>query len=98
MTRAAALMIVLTMYAAARAESGTPSTTVLADMGITGMQILSDHEAATIRGHGFEPGSQLAGFEHYQQSKAAFKGHVAEFRKRIKNHTFPGNTRFKNSI
>ena len=98
MTRAAALMIILTMYAAARAESETPSTTVLADMGLTGLQILSDREASAIRGLGFEPGPHLAGFESYQLSKAKFKEHVAEFRERIKNHTFAGKARFKNSI
>ncbi len=98
MTRAAALMIVLTIYSAARAELGTPSSTVLADMGLAGLQILSDREATAIRGHGFEPGSHLAGFENYQLSKVEFQEHVAEFRDRIKNHTFAGTVRFKNSI
>jgi hypothetical protein len=98
MTRAATLMIVLTMYVTARAEQGMPSKAVLADMRLSGLQILSDHEASAIRGHGFEPGSHLAGFQHYQQSKAKFKEHVAEFRERIKNHTFAGKARFKNSI
>jgi hypothetical protein len=98
MTRAAALMIVLSMYSATRAEQGAPSSTVLADMGLAGLQILSDREASAIRGHGFEPGSHLAGFESYQLSKFEFQEHVAEFRDRIKHHTFAGAVRFKTSI
>jgi hypothetical protein len=66
-------------------------------MGLARLQILSDREASTIRGRGFEPGSQLAGFESYQQSKAEFKDHVADFRERIKEHTFAGTATFKKS-
>jgi hypothetical protein len=96
--RATTLLIVLTMSVTARAEQGVPSSTVLSDMGLAGLQILSDREASAIRGFGFEPGSHLAGFEHYQLSKTEFKERVAKFRERIKNHSFKGSARFKDSI
>ena len=95
MTRLAAFMILITTYAAARAEQGTPSTTVLADMGLAQLQLLSDTDALAIRGRGFEPGSHLVGFEHFQQSKAEFHEHVADFRDRIDGHTFAGAAGFK---
>jgi hypothetical protein len=98
MMRATTLLIVLLISVAARAEQGAPSSTVLSDMGLADLQILTDREASAIRGFGFDPGSHLAGFEHYQLSKTEFKERVAEFRDRIKNHTFKGAVRFKDSI
>jgi hypothetical protein len=98
MMRAIMLVIVLTMSAGARAEQTMPNPSVLADMGLRGLHVLSDHEASAIRGFGFEPGSHLAGFEGYQLSKIEFQEHVAEFRERIKHHTFRGAARFKGSI
>jgi hypothetical protein len=97
MTRAAVLLMVFIASATAQAAESMPSTAVLAEMGLGKLQVLSDREASVIRGRGFEPGSQLAGFESYQQSIADFKEHVADFRERIKGHTFAGTERFKKS-
>jgi hypothetical protein len=98
MMRVATLLIVFVTSAAVQAEQAAPSPQVLADMGLAGLQVLTDAQAAAIRGRGFEPGSQLDGFEHYQQSKIEFKERVAEFRHRIKHHTFAGKEGFQESI
>jgi hypothetical protein len=98
MMRATMLVIVFTMCMEACAEQSRPSPAVLADMGLDGLEILSDQEATAIRGFGFDSGSHLAGFESYQLSKTEFQEHVAEFRARIKSHTFKGAARFKGSI
>jgi hypothetical protein len=97
MTRVASLILVVAMCVTTHAGQETPSNAVLAEMGLSGLVILSDREASVIRGLGFEPGSHLAGFESYQQSKADFKETVAEFRERIKHHTFAGTAGFKKS-
>jgi hypothetical protein len=97
MTRIGALAIVFVMCAAAQADQRAPSVQVLAEMGLAGLQTISDSEALAIRGRGFDPSTALAGFESYEQSKVEFQTRVAEFRARIENHSFRGAARFANS-
>lgn len=54
-------MICLVLFAAmislsaatVRADQGAPSAATLADMGLSGMQVMSDEDAMAVRGQGF---------------------------------------------
>ena len=96
MRLAAALVIVLTLSVTlARAEQGVPSSQTLADMRLSGLEIISDSDAMSIRGSGFNPGESLSGFADFQQHKLEFKQRVAEFQGRIDSHVFTGAASFQ---
>ena len=58
MRTAAVILVSLVLSNTAFGAEGAPSEQVLADMGLSSMQVLSDSEASTIRGTGFD------GFRH----------------------------------
>jgi hypothetical protein len=90
-----ALMAISVLITSTIAEAeGLPSRETLAEMGLTDLRPLSDEEAASVRGMGFDPGSQLAGFASYEQSKAAFHERVGEFRSRLQSHSYRGAADF----
>lgn len=53
MRTTAAIILGLALSSAASGADQVPSRQVLADMGLGGMQILSDNEASSVRGSGF---------------------------------------------
>ena len=67
----------------AHARQGVPSQAVLAEMGLSGMQVLSDDEALAIRGSGFSGGVGTA--YHYRQSIYKLHKWVYDFHKRTKH-------------
>jgi hypothetical protein len=57
MRTAAAVVFGFALSTAAFGADGVPSKQVLADLGLSGLQILSDDQAMDIRGSGFQPGA-----------------------------------------
>jgi hypothetical protein len=53
---AAAMMILAGWQSSARAEDGAPSTSALSAMGLSGMVVMSDDQAMSVRGMGFSGG------------------------------------------
>jgi len=64
-----------------QADEGLPSQAVIAEMGLSGMQVLSDSEAYEIRGSGFVWGWGKSNFHH---SAFKFRLWVFKFHKHIK--------------
>ena len=93
----AAIAIILAISATSRAAEGVPSQHVLAQMGLGGLQVMSDVDASAVRGSGFDPGDFLNGFEHYRQSIDNFHERVADFQDRIDDHVFKGKAGFEKS-
>jgi hypothetical protein len=91
-----AIAIILAISATSHAAEGVPSQQVLAQMGLGGLQVMSDVDASAVRGSGFDA-SDLDGFEHYRQSIVNFREHVADFQDRIDGHVFKGKARFEKS-
>jgi hypothetical protein len=88
MRLAIAVLFVFAISAAALAEDGIPSRKTLADMGLSGMRIISDHEGLAIRGFGTgakgrEPSDKML---WYQQGITDLRTHEAEFKDRLANH------------
>lgn len=81
MRTAAAIVLGLALSNAAFGAEGAPSKQVLADMGLSGMQVLSDDEAANIRGAGFVG---LEGFHMYKQGIHNYQKQVKHFHKQVK--------------
>jgi hypothetical protein len=75
MRTAAAIVFGLALSTAAFGADGAPSREVLAEMGLGGMQVLSDTEAANIRGTGF------VGFEGFH----IFKDALRDYQKQVKH-------------
>ena len=73
----------------AQAQHGLPSQAMLTDMGLSGMQILSDEEAMTIRGSGFRGGVGTA--YHFHHSIHKFHKWVEHFHKWV--HQFQKRTK-----
>jgi len=69
----------------AQAEHGLPSDGVLADMGLSGMRILSDHEGLAIRGLGNGPKDRepTERFLWYVQGVTDLRTHVTEYKSRL---------------
>lgn len=78
MRPAAAIVASLVLSATAFGAQGAPSEQVLADMGLSGLQILSDSEASAIRGAGFD------GFDTYRHSIKLYHKTVKAFHKQVK--------------
>ena len=76
----------------ARADEGLPSEELLAEMGLSDIQVISDNEASTIRGTGYS----WSGAYRYRQGiyklhkwARKFHKHARQFHRRIsKKHTF----------
>lgn len=48
------VLVLVAMGCVVQAQQGMPSQTTLSAMGLSGMQVVSDREAMSIRGHGFQ--------------------------------------------
>jgi hypothetical protein len=83
MRHALALGIFLALSTAAYAEPGVPSEGVLADMGLSGLAILSDIDALEIRGDGFPPNNLSDRIAQFHQRIAAFHVRVGDFKNRV---------------
>jgi hypothetical protein len=81
MRTAAAIVFGLALAGAAFGADGAPSRQVLAEMGLSGMQILSDDQAANIRGTGFVG---WEGFDLFKHSLRDFQKQVWQFKKQVK--------------
>ena len=66
-----------------QADEGLPSQAVIAEMGLSGMQVLSDSEAYEIRGSGFVWGWGKSNFSH-RDIGFKFRFLVFKFHKHIK--------------
>jgi hypothetical protein len=91
MRLATAIVLVVALSTTARAEYGLPSDHVLADMGLSGMRILSDHEGLAIRGLGNGPKDRepTEKMLWYQQGITDLRTHVAEFKTRFADRSSP---------
>ena len=83
----------------ARAEHGLPGNHVLADMGLGGMRILSDHEGLAIRGMGNGPKDRepTEKFLWYVQGVTDLRTHVEEFKTRLAGRTSNNAVRFSDN-
>jgi hypothetical protein len=98
MRTAAAIVFGLVLAAAARGGEGIPSRQVLADMGLGGLKILSDDEAASVRGMGFVGiggGADLFkdSLRNYEKQVKQFHKEVNKFQWAIEKHLqrWPGS-------
>jgi hypothetical protein len=73
-----------------QADEGLPSQAVIAEMGLSGMQIMSDSEAYQIRGSGFV--SDWAGSSIHISRRSVFKLKVLVFK--FKRHIWEFKTHF----
>src|SRR5262245_20692465 len=80
-TAAVATVLALALSSTAFASDGVPSKQVLTEMGLSGMQIMSDDEAANVRGSGF---IGLDGFDMFQDALRDFRQQVKDFHKQVK--------------
>ncbi len=53
-------MVLVAMGSFVQAQQGMPSQATLNAMGLSGMQVVSDSEAMSIRGHGYQRGKSIA--------------------------------------
>jgi hypothetical protein len=81
MRTAAAVVLALALSNAAFAVDGAPSRQVLAEMGLSGMQVMSDDEAAKVRGAGFVGWD---GFDMFQDALKDYRKQVKHFEKLVK--------------
>jgi hypothetical protein len=79
MRPAVAIVIGLALSASAFGVEAKPSEQVLAEMGLSGLQILSDSDAMAVRGAGFD------GFATLHSSIKMFHRSVKEFHKAKKD-------------
>ena len=66
----------------AEAQQGLPSEAMLAEMGLSGIQIVSDEEASTIRGSGYSWGG---GAYRYRQGIYKFHKWVYKFHRWVRD-------------
>jgi len=86
MRTTAAVLLGLALSSAAFGATTTPSKQALADMGLAGMQVMSDEEATSVRGMGFDGASQFhAAFADFQKQVTAFEKQVQDFRHDIES-------------
>ena len=81
MRTTAAVVLGLALSTAAFAADGAPSSEVLAEMGLSGMQVLPDAEAANIRGSGF---IGFEGFHMFKDAMRDYQNQKREFHKMVK--------------
>lgn len=81
MRTAAAMGLIFAFANTAFAADGVPSRKVLADMGLSGMQVMSDDEAASVRGMGFVGWD---GFDMFQDALKDYRHQVKHFEKIVK--------------
>jgi hypothetical protein len=81
MRTTAAMVLVLALAGTAFAADGAPSREVLAQMGLSGMQVMTDDEAASVRGAGF---IGWDGFDMFQDAMKDYRKQVKHFHKIVK--------------
>ena len=99
MRLALATLFVFAFSITAQAEVGLPNDHVLADMGLAGMRVLSDHEGLAIRGFGNGPKDRepTEKMLWYQQGITDLRTHVAEFKTRLGERSSNNAARFSDN-
>ena len=84
-------LFVFALSTAAQAEHDLPSDQALADMGLSGLRVLSDQEGLAIRGFGNGPKDRepTEKMLWYQQGITDLRTHVAEFKTRFADRSSP---------
>ncbi len=80
-------MVMTTGATQAQAESGLPSQELLSQMGLSGIQVMTDAEAAQVRGSGFSRGGHghhFKGVHRLHKSIRKFHIWVKKFHKHVK--------------
>jgi hypothetical protein len=96
MRLALAALFVFAVTTTVQADAGQPNSQVLADMGLSGMRVLSDREGLAIRGYGNgpkdrEPSEKFVQYEHHLTQ---LRTHVDEFRTRVGERGSNAGTRY----
>lgn len=91
MRLALASLFVFAVTTTAHADDGRPSGSVLADMGLYGIRVLSDHEGLAIRGLGNGPKDRepTEKFLQYEQHVTDLQTKVTEFKTRLADRSSP---------
>jgi hypothetical protein len=92
-------LFVFALSTAAQAEHDLPSDQALADMGLSGLRVLSDQEGLAIRGFGNGPKDRepTEKMLWYQQGLTDLRTHVAEFKGRLAGRNSNNAGRFSDN-